>query len=318
MTRALFLLFFLLGSVPLATLPGIAQPGSTAGDTLSDSGTALRWTPPEGSFLQDSIRLGEPIRFAMSVRHPLNTMVLFPDSLYNFRPFEYLSQTWFPTRSDSLGSLDSVVYTLTTFEIDSVQSLRLPVWYLQGDDSVAVYTRRVEVDFKPTVVPPLPDSIALQATTDFAPVPTQFNYPYWSLGIATALLIGFFLFLLFGQPLRRRYQLYRLQRRHEAFERQFNQQLAYWKAQPTSQHSEALLSLWKQHLHLLSPHPFSSYTTRDITLLLPDPALNQTLHTLDRHIYGGLPPQPDEQLFKPLTDQVTRLYTQRREEVLHD
>ena len=49
--------------------------------------------------------------------------VIFPDSSYNFSPFEWVSKEYFPTHTNESGSLDSVVYTLTCFDLAPVQQL---------------------------------------------------------------------------------------------------------------------------------------------------------------------------------------------------
>jgi hypothetical protein len=43
---------------------------------------------PRGKFLEDSIRIGEPVRFILSFKYPMDFEVIFPDFLYDFSPFE--------------------------------------------------------------------------------------------------------------------------------------------------------------------------------------------------------------------------------------
>ena len=86
---------------------------------------------PEGSFNKDSLKIGENLEYTLSIKYPKNSDVVFPDSLFDFAPFEFTSKVSFPTRSDSIFSFDSAIYSLTTFEIDSLQILRLPYTHIK-------------------------------------------------------------------------------------------------------------------------------------------------------------------------------------------
>ena len=83
---------------------------------------------PESSFNKDSVKIGEEVVYSRSIRYLSTKDVVFPDSLFNFAPFELYKKVSFPTRSDSIFSLDSAVYHLSTFELDTVQLLNLPIF----------------------------------------------------------------------------------------------------------------------------------------------------------------------------------------------
>ncbi|MGB3619086.1 MAG: hypothetical protein WBA12_13280, partial [Catalinimonas sp.] len=195
--------------------------------------------PPTGGFRADSVRVGELIDFTLNYRHAVDQPVLFPDSTYDFAPFEYVRRTYFPTRSDTTGSLDSAVYTLRTFELAPRQSLRLPVWELRGGDSLALYTQASTVTLVP-VVPPLSaaDSVQLEVNTAFAPVEKRFNYPYWLVGGGLLLAVAVAVALFFGTSLRRQYQLYPLRRRQQRFEREWAARVDAWQREPSPQRTE--------------------------------------------------------------------------------
>ncbi|MCK5104503.1 MAG: hypothetical protein KAR17_16880, partial [Cyclobacteriaceae bacterium] len=95
---------------------------------------------PVGSFIQEKIKIGEEIYYTLSVKYDKKLNVLFPDSSYRYGTFEYNSRTWFKTKSDSTLSYDSVIYNLSTFEIDSIQYLQLPVFVLNNEDSLAIFS----------------------------------------------------------------------------------------------------------------------------------------------------------------------------------
>src|SRR5687767_4457976 len=94
-----------------------------------------------GGFLSDSLKIGEQTAFYLSARYPSNMTILFPDSTHSFSPFEYQYKEYFLTETKDGVSRDSAVYFLTTFEVDRVQSLQLPVYVVQPSDCTVVQSR---------------------------------------------------------------------------------------------------------------------------------------------------------------------------------
>ena len=95
---------------------------------------------PKGVFQTDSVEVGKPVYFSLSVRHSPESEIFFPDSTYDFSPFELVSQRTFVSNTDARGTLDSAVYHLISFDVSKVQKLRLPVFVFQKKDCTAVFT----------------------------------------------------------------------------------------------------------------------------------------------------------------------------------
>ena len=121
---------------------------------------------PRGYFHKDSVKIGEALPYSLWVRYPKTHDVAFPDSLFDFSPFELEKRDYFTTKSDSLASLDSVVYYFTTFEIDTVQYLTLPVYLINEYDSTTLYTATDSIILD-HVVTVLPDSVSVLINTDY-------------------------------------------------------------------------------------------------------------------------------------------------------
>src|SRR5437868_3547907 len=81
--------------------------------------------PPQGTFQEDSVQIGAPFGFALSLSYDAQEQVLFPDSNYNFKPFELIEKNYFPTKTVNGISKDCVVYIFETFKTDSIQKLSL-------------------------------------------------------------------------------------------------------------------------------------------------------------------------------------------------
>ncbi len=156
---------------------------------------------PQGQFLQDSMALGEEVRFSLSVSYPVDQQILFPDSTYNFYPFEFRSKKYFPTKTDSLTSYDSAVFTLASYEIEELQTLGIPVFVIKGKDSLRRFTPTDSI-YLEEMIPVVSDSLSLKTDTELALTEQEFNYP---LLIVIVVIIGVLIVLIlifFGKKIR--------------------------------------------------------------------------------------------------------------------
>lgn len=245
---------------------------------------------PQGQFLSDSIKIGIPVGYSLSVKYPREIDVVFPDSLYNYSPFELESKRYFPTRSDSTHSYDSAVFYLTSFEVDSVQQLKLPVFILHGKDSTTVYAETDAVILQ-HLVTEIPDSVAVEAmplveNTTYKSVNLQFNYPYLIIGIVILVFLLILLYILFGNKIRRQFKLRRLRRANENFISKYDA-LVLDQNEPVKGKAEKVLVLWKKYLEKLESKPYTQLTTKEIIQYYKPESIADTLKALDRTIYGN-------------------------------
>lgn len=240
---------------------------------------------PAGSFSKDSLKIGEEVDYSLSIRYPQNLDVVFPDSTFTFLPFEIIRKVAYPTRSDSLFSFDSAVYTLTTFEIDSIQTLELPIFIVTKGDSTVVSPGADSI-FLHHVVASIPDSVAMIENTAFSNVRLGFNYPYYIVGITALALISIIILLVFGKSIRKKILLFRLQRMHRRFLEKFTIAVRDLKTEHDYRHFEHLLSEWKGYMEKLNKAPFTKLTSKEIQMVYPDKELTDSLHNIDRVIYG--------------------------------
>ena len=284
----------------------------------SASAQSLR---PNGYFSADTLKIGEPVYYTLTFRYPRGLEVVFPNEDARYAPFEYLDRQFFPTRSDSLFSYDSVVYKITTFELDSVQPLTLPVYVIDTDetgrlDSTALYAD-IDSVYLQQVIAQLPDSVALKENTQALDVPLQFNYPYLLIGIAGLLVLLAVLYALFGKQLRRRWQLRRLRKVDRQFAEQFARAMTYLKTDPSAKHSEEALVVWKRYMERLDRAPYTKMTTREIAALPSGEPLRDDLRAIDRSIYGKQLNGELIEHFEQLRQHTHQRFAQRIEEVKH-
>lgn len=268
-----------------------------------------------GRFSSDSVELGKPISYFFTARYPEKMMVLFPDSSYRFAPFEFQKKVLSPTRTQNGISYDSVVYTFTTFEIDSIQSLQLPVFVVNPADCTVVLSERKDVFFKTAIV--LPDSVQLQklplkTNTNYNSVSWLFNYPLASIIAGAVLVLLLVLWLVFGKQIRKHFRLKGLTKAHQLFLQQFNNQIEK-SLSGNSGSAETAMVVWKKYLEHLSPQPFTKLTTKEIREALANEDLALALQRVDRVIYAGgdAAREPFEQLRKFSEDK----YHEKLEEI---
>lgn len=240
---------------------------------------------PKGFFLKDSIKIGESVPYSLSYKDRKNRRVIFPDSLYDFSPFELLDKQYFDTESDSINSIDSAVYHLTTFEIDTVQKLALPVFLNTGADSLELYSELDSVILD-QVVTQMPDSVNLAETSAYQPVSLQFNYPYWVIGLIILGLLTIVVLLVWGKEIRKRIRLYRLNKQLARFKEQFELEIEGLNTEVSKPRIEAVLKFWKGYMEKLEGIPYTKLTTKELTLIQQSSSLEETLKSIDKNIYS--------------------------------
>lgn len=245
-----------------------------------------------GGFLKDSIQIGESVDYYLVANYPQHLTVLFPDSVFEFTPFEYSKKTFFPTLTQQGISYDSVLYTLSTFEVDKIQYLSLPVFVTSARDCTAYEPIRDSVFLIELVKTPPPDSIAaqnlpLKTNTLYEKVFTQFNYIILMIIVVILVISTIFVWVVFGKKIATYFKLKRLQKNHVKFMNTFVQYANQLGAEFSREKTEATVSLWKKYLEQLEQRPYTKLTTRETIRLDANEQLGAILQAIDRIIYGN-------------------------------
>ncbi|MEI9920728.1 MAG: hypothetical protein WDO14_18335 [Bacteroidota bacterium] len=243
-------------------------------------------------FLADSIRIGEKVPFAVTAKYPKRVNILYPDSSYSFNPFEFESKEYFATKTKDSLSYDSVVYYITSYEIDSIQVFRMPVYVLQGSDCTTVFGAADSIFLK-QYVEQVPDSIStqqlpLKTNTDYLNVRWLLNYPIVGYVSASLVVIVLVVWLVFGKRIRRYYTLKRLDKDHVAFLQSFADALQRMQSEFSQLNAERALVVWKKYMERLEERPYTKYSTKEIVQMLDEASLKTALRSIDRMVYGGV------------------------------
>ena len=272
----------------------------------------------QGGFFEDSIIVGDKVRFYLSAHYPSELNILFPDSTFDFAPFEYERRDYFPTHTTNGVSADSIVYYLTTFEVDRVQRLDLPVFqvnekdctvYESPVDTVLLTALVTRVDTLQVETLPLKESLAYQK------VRRLFNYPVLVIATAILLTLTAVTWFVFGKKIRKHFRIKRMLKAHQEFIMSFTRALEGLRENATPPVIESTLAQWKKYIERLERKPYTKLTTREIQRMEKDELLGKTLHAIDGAIYGhGTNPAGSMEQLRTFADQRFR---KRLEEVKH-
>jgi Sec-independent protein translocase protein TatA len=243
-----------------------------------------------GGFFLDSLRVGDETGFYLSASYPSNLNIALPDSSFNYGPFEFISKKYFPTETISGQSYDSVIYYLTTFEIDSLQMLSLPVFQLNAEDSTT-YQTDIDTIALIELAKNLPDTLTAQTlplrqNTIHENVPKHFNYPVLIISLVALLVIAVIIWVLFGKKIRKHFKVKKMLKAHRRFLEIYDQQVENIQKAFSSTQTEDALVHWKKYMEQLESMPYTKLTTRETVRIENNEALGQNLHSIDGAIYG--------------------------------
>jgi hypothetical protein len=247
-----------------------------------------------GVFLEDSMKIGEPVRYAFNFAHSPETEILMPDSNYNFYPFEFIRKEYFPTKTYDNISHDSVIYYLRTFETAKIQRYSLPAFIVFNGDSTPKYPQADSICLK-ELIKTLPANIILQENTEINHIEKEYNYPYTIAISLLAILALAIAFLSLGKPARKRYKLFTVRRSHQNFLKNYTHLEDDFSRSGSTTTIEQALSLWKTYISRLENKPVNTYTTTELITLYNKEELKTGLQTIDKAIYGGLISEDTEQ-----------------------
>lgn len=245
-----------------------------------------------GRFLTDSAKIGQPVSFALTASHAKDQDVLFPDSTFSFAPFEFHKKQYFATITKDTLSYDSVVYYLATYETDSLQKLRLPVFVVQPRDCTKVFSPEDSLGLI-AMVKSYPDSLSidklpLKMNTAYQKVNWTLNYPLLMLLVGALVAAALIVWTVFGERIREHFRQKRLLKEYQAFLGKFNRLTEELKSNLTAPGAEEALIVWKKYMEKLSDIPYTKYTTREIKQAFAGNDISLSLSAIDRMIYGHI------------------------------
>lgn len=238
-----------------------------------------------GGFIEDSLGVGEEISFWVKAEYPISLELFFPDSNYNFSPFEFAGKTYFPTEVRSSIAFDSAVYQLQSFEIESIQYMSIPVFLMDNGDTTVLSTRKDSIYFR-EMVEIASDTTSLKSNTRYFEVARRFNTPLLFVFVGILVLAIIAGYLIFGNRIKRTLKLRRLKKDYIRFSEEFSRTIQELKMSPNFTKAEVGVKSWRAYMEKLENRPYRKLTTKEILELKNTGELDEPLHAIDRFVYG--------------------------------
>lgn len=264
---------------------------------------------PKGVFLEDSIKIGEPLNFSLVYSHSSRQEVFFPDKGFNYAPFEFIDKIYFPTETKNGISKDSAVYQLRSFDITNVQKLALPVFLFKNSDSIRVFSIADSIIIGKTVLGDFSKQ-KLQEKTWLFPMKQKINLINIFLQILFLAVLATIWWLIFGKTVLAQIKVFTLYRRHVEFKSTFSK----LTGTANKANIEKALALWKKYSGRLQRKSFITMTTTEILENIPNENLSTALKEIDKSIYGNLVSENIGLAFDTLNTLADDLYKNRKKE----
>lgn len=242
-------------------------------------------------FVKDSVALGEPVSYYLTARYPQSVMALFPDSTFSFKPFEFASKKFFPTKTTGGISMDSTVYTVSTFEIDNIQYLSLPVYVTTARDCTAFDSARDSIFLIEQIKIPASDTLAiknlpLKSNTLYERVRTEFNTFILMIVAGVLIVAASIVWIFYGKKIMRHFRIKKLEKKYLQFAQSFAREITEIHQHFSREKTERALFAWKKYLEQLERKPYTKLTTREVIKMDADTLLGDSLSIIDQAIYG--------------------------------
>lgn len=242
----------------------------------------------EGYFLQDSAMLGEKVTYILKATYPQEIDLLFPDSTFQFGNMEYLGKETFTSFTQDSITLDSAVYYLSNFSLDSVKKYNLPVFEILRYDSISHLPEEDLLHLKLTIEE-MPDELVFKENNRYQSIKKDFNYPYLIIGFSLTFISALLLFLIFGKQVKRSWQVYQEKKRQKKFLARWNEVKTGFVSHPSLDAADELLGLWKDRMEALTGKPFKEWTATETAAYLEMPEILQDFRKIELIIYADRP-----------------------------
>ena len=268
----------------------------------------------EGNFIEDSIQIGNIVSYNLNVSYPNNIEVLLPDSNYNYSPFEYINKSYSSTINDSIYNYDEVTYKFTSFNLDSIQFLKLPVFIINSNDSLIMYSNTDSI-FLMEFIKELSDSLNLKSNTKFSFVDLAIDYPFLSKIISFLIIFIITFYFLFRKKINKYFKTKYTKKEYNTFINKIEKLNDEIQKDFKIEKIELLLLLWKRYNEKVSKYPYSSLTTSEIIHLGIVNDIKENLNSLDNTIYGNKKMNDFKKNFIMLKKHSTKIFNNKLKEI---
>ena len=268
----------------------------------------------EGNFIEDSIQIGNIVSYNLNVSYPNNIEVLLPDSNYNYSPFEYINKSYSSTINDSIYNYDEVNYKFTSFNLDSIQFLKLPVFIINSKDSLIMYSNTDSI-FLMEFIKELSDSLNVKSNTKFSFVGLAIDYTFITKITSFLILFLITFYLLFRKKINKYFKIRIAKKEYNTFINKIEKLNDEIQNDFKIEKIELFLLLWKRYNEKVSKYPYSSLTTSEIIHLGIVNDIKENINSLDNTIYGNKKMIDFKKNFIMLKKHSTKIFNNKLKEI---
>jgi hypothetical protein len=178
------------------------------------------------------------------------------------------------------------VYELVSFEIDSIQTLKLPVFRFTGNDTLPIYSNEDQVLFQSTIMEN-PENFDLKENTEFRFIKDLLDKQKLLILLSVIVFLIVLTIILFGKRIKSKWKIYWLRKAFQKFSMTFDGKLGKIDQEKSAQLIEQAVAFWKDYLSSLEGQSYGTYTSSDFERKLKNPELGRCLREIDRLVYGG-------------------------------
>ena len=268
----------------------------------------------KGNFIEDSIQVGNVVSYNLKVTYPNNIEVLLPDSNYNYGPFEYIDKLYLSTVNDSIFNYDEATYKFTSFNLDSIQFLKLPVFIINSGDSLVMNSNTDSI-FLMQFIGKLSDSLNVKSNTKFSFVNLAIDYPLITKLTSFLFLFLITFYLLFRKKIKRYFKIRITKKEYNRFINKIEKLNIEIAENYKLERIELFLLLWKRYNERVSKYPYSSLTTNELIHLGIVNDIKTNLNSFDNTIYGNKKMNDFNKNFIKLKDHSTKIFNNKLKEI---
>ncbi len=264
---------------------------------------------------KDSIVLGEPFMYTISISYPPKYEIALPDSQDIPKPLEWIGKTYFNTVCKDNLCKDSIQYFLRTFNTDSILIPNIPVYIFSGNrtDTLFIHPALKEVAIKK--LRNTNKEFKWQEDAAYLELAPSVNYWYYGAIAFAVLVISIILLVLVGPIVLRRIKLFNLSLNHQRYAKDFDEQVQEFTANKKATDLEKCVTIWKSYLTRLESKPYTTLTTTELKDMQDMEDVITPLRNLDRFLYGGLRQNETMESLNALRRFSNRRFLKKKKEV---
>jgi len=250
-------------------------------------------------FLEKDIKIGDSIKLVSIINYPKEIELIQPDSSFKFFPFSFVKKENFESKLNERIISDSSLYILRSFEIDSIQSIRLNSFILNGKDCLEISSNYDTVYFKSLVNN---TDQKVKKNMSFNEILSIINTYKLSLYSIIFIFLILAVYLLFRKKIIAYFKKRKVLKSHALFNKEFEKIKKQFKTNADKNNLEKIILIWKRYIEKLTSIPYSSMTTKEIIDFFDNENLIKSLKYIDEMIYSDKLIEMDKFSFKYLLD----------------